>query len=231
MTSCLICLDDTHKKELYVTSCNHIFHKTCLLKIDNLEKVRNLNDEMKFNIIQCPLCRTKISIPEIFRKQYSCMVLNDKIFHSISNLYIKLNDLNLNKNYVFITGYSAKVLYNLINYNIDNVNDDDLYGSFLSSHICYIDYDDLYNCNNINEKYMKNIYDINYYTNYIKDVKVQKRHRIMYINKNNHCNTNLNKHIRIMFDNCKINSYKICFIIKDNYIDFYIHSDFYKNNL
>ena len=66
MASCLICLEDNFKKELYVTSCNHIFHKTCLLKISNIEKNYNLNDELKFNIINCPLCRKKISIPKIF---------------------------------------------------------------------------------------------------------------------------------------------------------------------
>jgi hypothetical protein len=31
--SCSICLDDNCKKEYYVTDCNHIFHKECLLQM------------------------------------------------------------------------------------------------------------------------------------------------------------------------------------------------------
>lgn len=223
MTSCLICLDDTHKKELYITPCNHIFHKTCLLKIPNLEKIHNFNDEIKFNIIQCPLCRKKMSIPEIFRKQFSCSILNEKLFNSLSNLYRKLNEFNLNKKYVFISGYSAKLLYNLIHENSNDIDNDFL----LCSNICYIDYDDLYHSNNLSERYIKNLFDLEYYNNFIKDIKIQKKHRILYLNKNNYCGTNINKHIGMLFDNCKILSYKICFMIKDNYIDFFIHSDFY----
>lgn len=224
MTTCLICLDEYYLKELYVTSCNHVFHKSCLLKINNIDTVKNLNDEMTFTIINCPICRNKLSIPDIFRKQYSCTVFNDNIFKNLRNLYTKLNDVNLNKEYVFITGTSAKMLYNLINSNNDTneILVNDLYN------ICYVDYHDLYDTCYIKDKSIKILYNTEYCINYIKDIKYHKKTKIIYMNKNNHCGTNLYKHIRTIFDNCKIPSYKICFIIKDNYIEFFIHSDFYK---
>lgn len=235
MTTCLICLDDTFKKELYVTTCNHIFHKSCLLNITDTEKIYNYNDELKFTTINCPLCRKKLSIPKIFKKQISCSVLDDKIFSTVKSLYNKINDFNLNKQYLFITGFSAKILHNII-FKMDNINDINNICNFsdylLSSNICYIDYDNLYNNKNINilnEKYVKNLYETEYYNYFIKDIKIQKKHRIIYLSTNNYCGININKHIQTHFDHCKISCYKIGFMIKDNYIDFFIHSDFYKD--
>ena len=60
MSICSICLEDDSYNELHVTNCNHIFHLTCILKINQEQHKNTL-----FNILNCPMCRNKISIPKI----------------------------------------------------------------------------------------------------------------------------------------------------------------------
>ena len=55
--SCAICLDDTCQKEYYVTTCNHVFHNSCLLKVNNIYRIYNKNDKVQFECIKCPICR------------------------------------------------------------------------------------------------------------------------------------------------------------------------------
>ena len=48
---CSICLEPLANKQCVKTSCNHIFHRLCMYKIENM-----------YNFITCPLCRNYIGI-------------------------------------------------------------------------------------------------------------------------------------------------------------------------
>ena len=50
-TECLICLEEIGKNEIsYVTKCNHLYHKKCIIKSLNTSKEKN----------KCPYCRQKL---------------------------------------------------------------------------------------------------------------------------------------------------------------------------
>jgi|TARA_B100001113_G_scaffold132206_1_gene108170 hypothetical protein len=50
-TECLICLEEIGKNEIsYITKCNHLYHKKCIIKSLNTSKEKN----------KCPYCRQKL---------------------------------------------------------------------------------------------------------------------------------------------------------------------------
>ena len=50
-TECLICLEEISKNEIsYITKCNHLYHKKCIIKSLNTSKEKN----------KCPYCRQKL---------------------------------------------------------------------------------------------------------------------------------------------------------------------------
>ena len=230
MSICSICLDDNYKKEYYVTTCNHVFHKSCLLKINHNKKTINKNDDFKFIYINCPLCRNELSIPMIFHNSYCCYILNNKLFNIITNIYSKIKKSNLNPYYTFISGNAADILYNIIRSNtIDNNQLNDLLKSI---DIYYIDYDNLYDIDLNSDYYATKLhYEFNYFNFNIKNIKKENNYKIIIVNSFNLLfkKINIKSFILNNLENAKTHSNKIAFVINDNYIDFYTHIDYYKN--
>jgi len=166
--SCPICLDDNCKKEYYVTDCNHIFHKECLLQIKN-SKTHYMITKNEFTMLHCPLCRTALSLYNLSYKTFNSEILDKNVFKYIKKINKIIKTSHLNKNYTFISGGFATALYShLTNKNMPFLfNDIDIY---------YIDYHNLYEVN-AEKHYITNcnVRSIN-----IKDVR-----KIKGIQKNN----------------------------------------------
>ena len=224
--SCAICLDDNSQKEFYVTICNHIFHKECILK------TKVLNDSVAvyksdFTLIQCPLCRKNLSMYNLNYKIFYSGILENTIYNELLSIYSKIKDSHLNTNYTFIGGGYAVALYNkLTNKNTKyNFNDVDIY---------YIDYDNLYE-NNIIERYNTET-GCKFKTPFLKSIKKQiiKLNNkvfetdILYIKKSTYVNK-IEDSIMSVFNNTDLSCCKVAFTLTDNIIKFYIHSDYYKN--
>jgi len=225
--SCAICLDDDSQKDFYVTTCNHTFHHECLLK------TKVLNDGMamyksEFTVINCPLCRNKISMYNINYKIFYSGVLEKETYKQLVAIYHKIKGLHLNKDYTFIAGGFAAALYSkLTKKNIKyEFNDIDIY---------YIDYHNLYE-SNILKLYNGETNNCNFKTSYVKSMQ---KHNIMLnpyrvvdadvilLNKSNDQNT-IEDAMLTVFNNTDLSCCKIAFTLKDDLIKFYIHSDYYK---
>ena len=292
--SCSICLDDNCKKEYYVTDCNHIFHKECLLQIKN-NKTNYMITKNEFTILNCPLCRKALSLYNLSYKTFNSEILDKTVFKYIKKINNIIKTSHLNKNYTFISGGFATALYShLTNKNMPFIfNDIDIY---------YIDCHNLYDANeqkhyinnckvrNINIKDVKKIKGVQYNNNsssnisniypipgpnfgrggddpavhrpelsrddYIFDhtqeyiqlpqpsestVKEQN-YDIIYLRdctndiigfdyKNKSGNDILEENILHTFNNFDLSCCKVAFIILDDYIKFYIHSDYYRKGV
>jgi len=108
--SCAICLEDDAQKEFFVTDCNHVFHKECLLSIKE-QPERSLLVKHNFTILNCPLCRYKLSLYDLNYKSFSTEILDHNVFKQIKYIYKQFKKLHLNPNYVFISGGFATALY------------------------------------------------------------------------------------------------------------------------
>ena len=89
-TECLICLEEIGKNEIsYVTKCNHLYHKKCIIKSLNTSKEKN----------KCPYCRQKLGnnilikltkedtlCKDIFKKGHSVIVNSPKYKNEKTNV-------------------------------------------------------------------------------------------------------------------------------------------------
>jgi hypothetical protein len=227
--SCAICLDDDSQKDFYVTTCNHTFHNECLLKT----KLLNSESAMyksEFTVINCPLCRNKLSIYNINYKIFYSGLLEKDLYKQLVAIYHKIKGLHLNKEYTFIAGGFAAALYSKL------TNKNTLY-EFSDIDIYYIDYHNLYE-SNILKLYGGETNNCNFKSSCVKSMQ---KHQIMLnpykivdadvilLNKGNNSSTStIEDTILTVFDNTDLSCCKIAFTLKDDLIKFYIHSDYYK---
>jgi hypothetical protein len=218
-------MEDNSKKEYFTTTCNHIFHKECLLKTYDYNTV-NANHKKydKYKILSCPMCRCKLSIDIIDTKTFACEILSVDIYTIIKNINKKIKELHLNKKHIFISGGFATALYSsLTNKNTKfEYNDIDIY---------YADYDDLYdykitkhyelNCNSITS----NIKSIQTHTSSEYD---RMLYDFIFLNVHIKSFTLINV-IDYTFQTFDLSCCKIAFTINDNSLTFYIHNDYYLN--
>jgi hypothetical protein len=278
--SCSICLDDNCKKEYYVTDCNHIFHKECLLQIKN-SKTNYMITKNEFTILNCPLCRKALSLYNLSYKTFNSEILDKTVFKYIKKINNIIKTSHLNKNYTFISGGFATALYShLTNKNMPFIfNDIDIY---------YIDCHNLYDANeqkhyinnckvrNINIKDVQKIKGIQHKNNtastigripgtspvvYRRDDYIfelnqdyiplpqpsesnvkQQNYDIIYLrdctnditefdSKNKSNSEILEENILHTFNNYDLSCCKVAFTILDDYIEFYIHSDYYRKGV
>lgn len=236
MASCAICLDEDAKKEFLVTDCNHIFHMECLLQTKEINK-NIIIRKNEFTILKCPICRKLLSIYNLTYKTFCCQILDYENFLQVKAIYNHISNLHLNKNYVFISGGYATALYSkLTNKNTQfQFTDIDIY---------YIDYNNLYENNS------KHVYNTDCKTNIsnIKDVgkgkflfnkesNIFKDYNIIYldnINYSNDSNNNINiieNSILKTFKGIDLSCCKVAFIMKGDYIKFFIHSDYHRKGV
>jgi hypothetical protein len=235
MSSCAICLDEDANKEFYVTDCNHVFHKECLLQTKGINK-NVLIQKSEFTILNCPLCRQKLSIYNLNLKTFCSEVLDCEIFSQIKSVYKHVKNLHLNQECVFISGGYATALYSkLTNKNtIFDFTDIDIY---------YIDYHNLYTKNSKNiyrnscKTHINNIKDVqkgNFVFN--KESHTNKLYDIIFLeSEDSHgisYNSNiLESSILKTFKGFDLSCCKVAFTIVDDYIKFYIHSDYYRKSV
>jgi hypothetical protein len=237
--SCAICLEDDAQKEFFVTDCNHVFHKECLLSIKE-QPEKSLILRHHFTILNCPLCRYKLSLYDLNYKSFSTEILDHNIYKQIKCIYKQFKKLHLNPNYVFISGGFATALYSKLTNknNIQHIyNDIDIY---------YIDYHDLY------DKNKKSVYSnkCEYKNPIIKDVKkgvlefgTDKTtlvtnyidYDVIYLENLasddvSHSNV-LESNMLLTFDNFDLACCKIAFTVEDDHIKFYIHNDYYRKSI
>jgi hypothetical protein len=221
--SCSICLEDSRQKEFYVTTCNHVFHKSCILKVNNIYKINDKNDKVQFEYKKCPICRNELYIQTITIKNYSCNILKHDLYLLIKIIYDKIKYFNLNKNYVCISGLFADNLYKYLTCILNNTASSlsttlSLYENKID--LYYLDYDNLYPADISIPFYKKN-------TNLRKLVKTREIFNIIYLK--NIDPLYIKNFERCIFDIFKLeNTSNIAFIIHDSYITFYIHNDYYK---
>lgn len=275
--ACSICLDDTCIKEFYVTDCNHIFHKECLLHIKN-SKTSYMITKNEFTILNCPMCRKELSLYNLSYKTFNSEILDKLVFKYIKKINKIIKTLHLNRHYVFISGGFATALYSYLTNKKTHFlfNDIDIY---------YIDYDNLYEINdqkqyvnnckmrNINIKDVQNVKgtEINHKqqkkksypppspliidseadnhleeptndrnTNTLPLSESFQNYDIVYLrnclsdmyNYNQHLTHNmLEENILHTFNNFDLSCCKVAFTIYDDYIKFYVHSDYYRKNV
>jgi hypothetical protein len=101
MEDCSICLESFRNKELYISTCKHKFHKTCInqwFETDN----------------RCPLCRTKLRLPTVtvqFCDHHTLSIINWDILTSKLKKFENKNKLTEKK--VFIENKNNKFyIYN-----------------------------------------------------------------------------------------------------------------------
>jgi hypothetical protein len=231
MSSCAICLDEDANKEFYVTDCNHVFHKECLLQTKGMSK-NTLIQRNEFTIMNCPLCRQKISIYNLNVKTFCSEVLDCKIFSQLKSIYRHIKNLHLNQEYVFISGGYATALYSkLTNKNtIFDFTDIDIY---------YIDYHNLYKNDpkniykNVCKTHPNNIKNIDKgYFMFDKESPTSKLYDIIFLDSEvSHSNNILESTILKTFKSFDLSCCKVAFTIVDDYIKFYIHSDYYRKSV
>jgi len=286
--SCSICLDDNCKKEYYVTDCNHVFHKECLLQIKN-SKTNYMITKNEFTILNCPLCRTTLSLYNLSYKTFNSEILDKTVFRYIKKINKIIKSAHLHKNYTFISGGFAAALYShLTNKNMSFLfNDIDIY---------YIDFHNLYEVNeekhyinnckvrNINIKDVKKIQDVkkkqdvdcknipgsnisrhreyNHFDyrfddnqdyislpqssgSIVKDrscTKQEQSYDIIYLKdctndiigfdyKNQSVSNIIEENITHTFNNFDLSCCKVAFTIADDFLKFYIHSDYYRKSV
>ena len=220
--SCAICLDDTCQKEYYVTTCNHVFHNSCLLKVNNIYRIYNKNDKVQFECIKCPICRNELYIQTITIKKYSCNILKNDLYLLIKTLYDKIKHFNLNNDYVFISGFFADHLYKYLTAILTNtISSSNITLSLYEKKIdlYYLDYDDLYPTDDSISLYKKN-------NDFKKLIKQKDIFNIIYLK--NKDPLYIKNFERCIYDVFKLeNNSKIAFTIHNSYITFYIHNDYY----
>jgi len=220
--SCSICLDDDSSKEFYITSCNHIFHKECLLKTNTSPDYIC----QYFTHISCPMCRNQLSLYKTNTYKFSYNILSNDCYLLVRRILKTIKDLHLNKDYVFISGGFSTALYSkLTNKNKKfEYSDIDIY---------YIDYDNLYE-RNIKSSYFTscdlklNIKNIK--KNYSNDYD-RSTYDIIYLYPYKKHDKNIKETIDIMFTSFDLSCCKTAFTIKDDYIQFYIHEDYFLNKV
>jgi len=220
--SCSICLDDDSTKEFYVTSCNHIFHKECLLKTNTSV---NYLDNI-FTHISCPMCRNQLSLHKIHTYKFSYNILSNDDYLMIKKIARTIKELHFNKNYIFISGGFSNALYSkLTNKNKKfEYNDIDIY---------YIDYDNIYE-KGLNSRYFSscelNLHIKNIKKNYSNDYD-RTSYDIIYLYPTNKYVKNIKQTIQSMFESYDLSCCKTAFIFKDDYIQFYVHEDYFLNKV
>lgn len=237
MSFCAICLDEDATKEFFVTDCNHVFHHECLLQTKGITK-NVLIRRNEFTIMNCPLCRQKISLFNLNYKTFCCEVFDNDIFLQIKSIYKHITSLHLNKKYVFISGGYATALYSkLTNKNTKfEFTDIDIY---------YIDYHNLYkkdpnhaynNCKTRSSN-IKDVHKGNFLFN--KEAPFCKSYDVIFLDSisdigyddtPNYTNI-LETSILKTFAGFDLACCKVAFVIIDDYIKFYIHSDYYRKSV
>lgn len=233
MASCAICLDEDAKKEFFVTDCNHVFHKECLLQTKEIHKNIVIRKN-EFTILNCPICRQRLSMYNLTYKRFCCQILDYEIFLQVKAIYNHVSCLHLKKNKVFISGGYATALYSkLTNKNTQfNFTDIDIY---------YIDYDNLYEINH------NHVYYTDCKTNIsnIKDVHkgkflfnnetfLFKDYNLIILDKGDDNNGNINlieNSILKTFKGVDLACCKVAFTMTGDYITFFIHSDYYRKSV
>lgn len=86
---CPVCLEKIIlKKDSYLTDCGHAFHRQCLFQV-----LENKWKENLFTILQCPLCRCKLGVPE-FSERYCFQDVNPCYLDILENFWLT-KDLTL----------------------------------------------------------------------------------------------------------------------------------------
>jgi hypothetical protein len=147
---------------------------------------------------------------------------------NIKTINQKIRELHLNKNYIFIAGGFASAFYSsLTNKNktieYDNIN------------LYYIDFDNLYEYS----KHSKPIMKCENTNNIIKKIEtysnIDSYNRMLYeiafltSKTKNSIDMDILHSIQLLFNSYDLSCCKIAFVIKNNYLEFYIHTDYYLN--
>ena len=110
---CPICLDTLNSREIYLSNCNHLFHKKCINKV----KVEYRN--AIHSIIKCPICRAKNIIEKV---EYKTFLIKQIDNVKLRNTILKLKSLETER--YFVSGEFAMSLYaSLTNKNVSKEYD------------------------------------------------------------------------------------------------------------
>ena len=95
---CLICLEEISKNEIsYVTKCNHLYHKKCIIKSLKTSKEKS----------KCPYCRQKLG-----KTILSKLIKEDSVFKKGDNVIINSTKFKNEKgNILRITTKSVWVIF------------------------------------------------------------------------------------------------------------------------
>ena len=101
LDTCTICMDDFNDKDkIYVTSCEHIYHRKCIENYLNLIKQhlmdKNINEGDLNNYLRCPNCKSYLLSNNKILKENNNK--NNKENNNISNSGNNNNNINANNN-------------------------------------------------------------------------------------------------------------------------------------
>lgn len=101
---CPICLDDfgTQNGDVYVTDCNHLFHKRCFVKLETVYETTEVS------CFTCPMCRTMTHMPVMEERCFSYKAVPKA---KLDTVFEVLFDEILDKADTFFAGAFAATLF------------------------------------------------------------------------------------------------------------------------